>query len=191
MRSFLRKPAIKRAPLPITMSGVRMGERLLQIGVNDSRLAGVLVAKVGLSGHAAIAVADERAASRARDAAAEAGALADIRVTPLHTLPFDTSGFDVIVINSADGLLAAVDADTRSRLLSECHRVLRQGGRVVAIEAELRSGLAALLRARRPDDSAYVAAGGTPGAMEAAGFKPVRLLAEREGYRFTEGLKSL
>ena len=89
---FCVSRASRREPLPITMSGVRMGERLLQIGVNDSRLAGVVAAKVGLSGHAAIAVADERAASRARDAAAEAGVLADIHVTPLHTLPFDTSG---------------------------------------------------------------------------------------------------
>ena len=28
------------------------------------------------------------------------------------------------------------------------------------------------------------------GILEAAGFRPVRLLAEREGYRFIEGLKS-
>ena len=31
--------------------------------------------------------------------------------------------------------------------------------------------------------------GGVVGALEAAGFRPVRLLAEREGYKFAEGIK--
>jgi hypothetical protein len=28
------------------------------------------------------------------------------------------------------------------------------------------------------------------GALQSAGFRPARLLAEREGYRFAEGIKS-
>ena len=62
---FLRK-CRGREPLPVTMSGVRMGERVLQIGVDDPAVAGALAAKVGLSGNAAIAVADERVAARAQ-----------------------------------------------------------------------------------------------------------------------------
>jgi hypothetical protein len=38
-------------------------------------------------------------------------------------------------------------------------------------------------------DPEYVAGGGTVAALQAAGFKPVRLLADREGYSFTEGMK--
>ena len=39
-------------------------------------------------------------------------------------------------------------------------------------------------------NEAYESAGGIVGALEAAGFRPVRLLAEREGYKFTEGIKT-
>jgi len=63
---FLRKSRV--APLPVTMSAVRMGERVLQVGVDDPAVASAIAAKVGLSGHAALAVADERDAARARGA---------------------------------------------------------------------------------------------------------------------------
>ena len=40
-------------PLHVSMTGVRMGERFLQIGCNDRALLAGLAAKVGLSGTAA------------------------------------------------------------------------------------------------------------------------------------------
>ena len=55
---FFRKSRIE--PLPVTMSAVRMGERVLQIGIDDASIASAIAAKVGLSGHAAIIVAEER-----------------------------------------------------------------------------------------------------------------------------------
>jgi SAM-dependent methyltransferase len=168
-----------------------MGERVLQIGVNDPLLAGTIAAKVGLSGHAAMAVADRAAADRANRGAADAGGLVDVQVTPLDTLPFPEHAFDVVIINSVDGLLARLDDGMRARVLRECHRVVRNGGRVVAIEAGPRAGLAArLLRSGPPPNQGYEAHGGTAGALQAAGFRPVRLLAEREGFRFVEGLKT-
>ena len=66
MRMFLRKSRVGRDPLVMTMSGVRLGERLLQIGVDDPAVLGALAAKVGLSGHAAVVTLDERSAERAR-----------------------------------------------------------------------------------------------------------------------------
>jgi ubiquinone/menaquinone biosynthesis C-methylase UbiE len=188
---FLRKAVGGgRDPLPITMSGVRMGERVLQIGVDDPALAGALAAKVGLSGHAALAVVDDDGAQKARSGAEEAATLMDVQVTPLDALPFTEHAFDVVVINSVGGLLTALGAPGRAAALRECHRVLRQGGRVVAIESGARGGLSALLRPSPKPDPAYTEAGGTVAALEGAGFKPVRLLADREGYRFTEGLKT-
>jgi ubiquinone/menaquinone biosynthesis C-methylase UbiE len=187
---FLRKTAGGRDPLPITMSGVRMGERVLQIGVDDAAVAGALAAKVGLSGHAAMAVADREAAQKAQAGAVEAATLMDVQVTPLDALPYTDHAFDLVVINSTGGLLTSLDAATRAAALRECHRVLRSGGRVIAIEGGQRSGLAALLRPAPKPDPAYGASGGTVAALEAAGFRPVRLLADREGYLFTEGLRT-
>ncbi len=42
---FLRKSNLVR--LPVVMSGVKMGERVLQIGIDDPSLAGAIAAKVG------------------------------------------------------------------------------------------------------------------------------------------------
>jgi hypothetical protein len=73
--------------------------------------------------------------------------------------------------------------------MREWHRVLRQGGRVMTIEAGPATGIMSFIRHPRGNE-AYDAAGGIVSALEAAGFKPVRLLAEREGYKFTEGIKT-
>ena len=97
--------------------------------------------------------------------------------------------FEALFVHSVDGLIASLAEPTRAGLFRECHRVLRHGGRLVTIEAGARTGLAGLLRPGAKAGAAYQTAGGASAVIEGAGFKPVRLLADREGYRFTEGLK--
>jgi ubiquinone/menaquinone biosynthesis C-methylase UbiE len=185
---FLRKRATRRDPLPVAMSGVRSGERLLQIGVGDPRLSGMLAAKVGIGGHAAMVVVDERAAARAQKGAERAAALLDVHVAPLDHLPFDPGSFDVAIVHGLDRLLPALTRDARSALLRDVLRVLRSGGRAVVIEAGEPTGLRALLSSEKRDDE-YDGSGGAVAALEAAGFRAARLLADREGYRFSEGIK--
>jgi SAM-dependent methyltransferase len=190
MRRFLRKSSVQREPLAVTMTGVRMGERVLQIGLADRQLTAMLVSRPGLSGQAAIAVADEAAAAKARAAAVESGALVDVHVSPLEALPISDGAFDVVIVHNAAGMLAARDASARVRVMAECRRVLRAGGRLIALEPGTPSGIAALLRRAPVVDPAYEGAGGTAAVLEAAGFRPVRLLADREGVRFIEGLRT-
>ena len=171
---FLRKSK-QQEQLPIAMSGVRMGERGLQIGIDDPALVGAIAAKVGLSGHAAVAVADEAAAASARSAAEKAGVLVELHVGALHTLSCPSDSFDLVVMHAKSGWLAALDDTARQAVLREAHRVLRGGGRLIAIEA--------------PSDPSPDRPAGTPDALQLAGFKATRILAERDGYRFTEGLK--
>lgn len=178
---FLRKSTLER--LPVVMSGVRMGERVLQIGVDDPALVGAIAAKVGLSGHAAVVVTDEGYAAKARAAAATVGALADVQVTSLDALPFSNASFDVVVLH-AGGVKVALSIASGAEMLRDTHRVLRSGGRLVVIDIGDRVGLLGRLGAPRGSDI-----GETVNALGAAGFRPARLLAEREGYRFIEGLK--
>jgi SAM-dependent methyltransferase len=184
---FLRKTRVEA--LPVTMSAVRMGERVLQVGVDDPAIVSAIAAKIGLSGHAAIAVADEREAARANSAAAGAGVLVDVRVSPQASLPFENDAFDLVIVHSVHGRLSSLDTATRTGAMREWHRVLRHGGRVMTIEAGPASGLAGMLRPAHRNE-AYEAAGGVVSALEIAGFKPVRILAEREGFRFSEGIKT-
>jgi ubiquinone/menaquinone biosynthesis C-methylase UbiE len=177
---FLRTSTLER--LPVAMSGVRMGERLLQIGVDDASLVGAIAAKVGLSGHAAVAVADERQAARVGASAAASGALVDVRTASLAALPFSDEAFDVIVLH-ARGVAHALADEPGVALLGDSRRVLRSGGRIVVIEGRGR-GLFARLRAERRADT-----GAALHALTAAGFKAARLLAECEGYWFLEAVR--
>jgi hypothetical protein len=189
MRMFLRKTTVGREPLVMAMSGVRMGERLLQIGVDDAAVVGVLAAKVGISGHAAVATFDEPSAGRARKGIADGSALADVSVTTDGSLPSESASFDVVIVHGLTRPLSALDDDVRSRLVREVLRVTRRGGRVIVTEAGERAGLRAMLAPAAKRDEQYEQAGGTVAALETAGFRPVRLLADRDGVRFVEGLK--
>jgi SAM-dependent methyltransferase len=177
---FLRKSTLER--LPVVMSGVRMGERALQIGVDDADLVGAIAAKVGLSGHAAVVVIEERHAEKVRAAAARAGALVDVQVAPLEGLPFADEAFDVVVLHAA-GVKPARAGDQSVGMLRDALRVLRGGGRLVIIVG---SGSGLMTRLRMP---AQMDTTGMLSALDAAGFTATRLLAEREGYAFLEGLK--
>ena len=187
---FLRRSKHTRDPLAVAMSGVRLGERVLQVGIDDARLAGLIAAKTGLSGSAACVVADAQQASKAKAGADYAGVLMDIAVVPAGALPHPDSGFDVAIIHSVSGLLASMDAPARRILLGESARVLRAGGRIIVIEPGTRTGLRSMLRPVPPSQAAYDSAGGALADLRAAGFSPVRELGDREGLRFAEGLKA-
>jgi len=183
----IRKPRIE--PFALTMAAASMGERVLQIGLDDPGLASALAAKTGLSGAAALVVDGESDAARARSAAERAGVFLDVRVTPLGALPFEDASFDLVVVHAMRGLLASSEEGPRAGTLREAYRVLRPGGRGVVIESAPRGGLAGLLRAQTADDE-QAADGVAEKLLKTAGFHPVRMLAVREGYRFTEGLKA-
>jgi len=177
---FLRRQPID--PLHVSMMGVRMGERLLQIGCDDTALLGGVSLTVGLSGSAACVVTNDAEAARAERAGAGAGTLLDIRQTPLTPLPFDADAFDIVVVDDTSGTFAAHAHDEQIAALKDALRVLREGGRLEIVEGVGTGGLRSRPIARR-DGYAGDA------LLTDAGFRPVRLLAERHIYRFYEGLK--
>jgi len=171
------------------MSGVRLGERALQVGLDDPTIAALIAAKTGMTGQANLVVGNDAAAATARAAVAEAGGLGDVHVVgALQPLPFGDETYDLVVVHTARGLLSSLSRDARERLLAECRRVLRTGGRLLALEAGAQTGLRSLFGGTKPD-AGYEGSGGTAAALEAAGFRPVRALGDRQGYRFIEGLK--
>lgn len=157
-------------PLQVAMTGVRMGERYLQVFCSDVALTRGLATKTGLSGVAALAAADESQARQARKAAQKAGVLLDLHVTSPTGLPWEDGAFDMVVVDNTGGGYRGLNEAERMTCLQECRRLLRHGGRVEFIE-----------RAAEP--------AGVDAALTAVGFKPVRTLAERDGFRFVEALK--
>lgn len=187
--AVFRRPAQGLDPLPVAMTGIRAGERVLQVGGDDPALAGLLAGKPGLNGHTVVVVATEALAGPVTKAAAEAGALVDIQTAGLDAASLEDQSFDLVVVHGRKGLLASLDAAARTALLRRCHRALRPGGRLVAIESGTPVGLSALLRSRPAAEADYQTAGGPMTALREAGFSAVRVLGDREGYLFTEGIR--
>jgi len=171
-------------PLHVTMTGVRMGERFLQIGCDDTQLLGGLAAKVGLSGACAVVVFDEDSADRARAVGAKVGALIDVRVAEPGAFGVTGASVDMVVVDDTRGTFARMRDADRAAALAEARRVVREGGRVELVERVAVKGLLGG-HITRPDGYSAEA------NLSAAGFKPVRMLAEKEGVRFVEGLRGV
>ena len=169
-------------PLHVSMTGVKMGERFLMIGTDDRALMAGLASKVGLSGLAAVAAFDDDGVGRARAIGAKIGALIEAQVTGGATLPFDSDAFDMAVVDDSRGRFAALSAGDRSSYLREAQRVVRPGGRIEVVEGLGGGIFGRVARADGYDIAADLAT---------AGFKPVRVLAERDGFRFVEGLRAV
>jgi ubiquinone/menaquinone biosynthesis C-methylase UbiE len=170
--------------LAVGMSGVKLGDRLVQVGCAHGGRLAAIAAKVGLSGQAVAVVPDDDTASRVRKGGTQAGVLIDVDVSPPTRLPLDDAAFDVAIIDDTGGLLGTMDTQDRARTIAETFRVLRAGGRVLVIASGAPSGLASLLSrttAAPPFDP-------TP-ALQDQGYRSARTLAEREGLIFFEGLK--
>jgi SAM-dependent methyltransferase len=184
-------PFVKSAdphPLVVGMVGTKMGERFVQIGCAHGGRLGAVAAKVGLSGRAVAITPDEASAERARKGAAQAGMLVEVDVAPMTALPLEDKAFDVALVDDTGGLLSAMRPEDRGGLVRELFRILRPGGRTVALGAIPQTGLGALLR-RGPSEPSFAGSGALHDLLTAGGFRPVRTLAERDGLIFIEAAK--
>ena len=170
--------------LVVGMTGVKMGDRLAQVGCADGARLAAVAAKVGLSGRAVAVVPDESAAARARKGAERAGVLVELETAPPTRLPLEDAAFDLAIIDDTNGLLAGMSADDRVATVHEARRIVRPGGRVMVIGAAPRGGLGALF-ARTSGAPRFDP---TP-LLSADDFRAVRTLAERDGLVFVEALK--
>ena len=146
------------------MVGTRLGDRLLVVGGGDGALVAALGRPTGLTGRICAVEPDAARADRVRESATAAGVLLEVESSPLSALPFEADAFDVVVVPATSDLALAV---------TDARRILRTGGRCVAVVAS--SG-----------------AGHPPSPIERlqqAGFRVARLIAERLGLSFYEAIK--
>jgi len=174
--------------LVVGMTGVKLGDRVAQVGCANGGALAAIAAKAGLSGRAVVVVPDQETAARAQKAAARQGVLVEVEVAPSTRLPIDAASVDLAIIDDADGSFSAMAAETRVATIRELARIVRPGGRAMIIGAAPREGLAALL-SRGPAGPSLAASGDATKALDAGGFRGARTLARREGLVFVEGMK--
>lgn len=174
--------------LLVGMTGVTMGDRLVQIGCAQGGRLAAVAGKVGLSGRAVLVAPDEGSAARGRKAAERAGVLVETEIAPPTRLPLDRDAFDVAIVDDTAGLVGAMRAGDRVAAIRELARILRPGGRVVLIGAVPRGGIGAIFTLAQSGPP-FAASGDANKALQAEGFKAVRTLAERDGLVFVEGIK--
>jgi ubiquinone/menaquinone biosynthesis C-methylase UbiE len=187
---FFNRFAKREKPfqLVVGMTGVKLGDRVLQVGcAHGGRLAAV-AAKVGLSGRALAIVSDSVSAARAEKASADAGVLIEVETAPPTRLPVDDGSFDLAIVDDTAGLFSSMRAEDRVATVRELARAVRPGGRAMIIGTAPRQGVAALL-SRAQQGPSLAATGEATRALEADGFRAARTLAEREGLVFVEGIK--
>jgi hypothetical protein len=170
------------------MTGVRLGDRLIYIGAGDPAMFAALAGKVGITGRARALVESEAASERIKEAAARAGVLIEVAIVEFPALGADEAGFDVAVVDATAGVVLTWNAGQRAAVGAALLRALRPRGRAVVVERE-KTGFMASLKSRPEGLAAFRDEAGATALLESGGFQPVRVLAERNGERFTEGWK--
>ena len=172
--------------LIVGMAGVKLGERLLQSGAGNPRAFAILAGKAGLTGRACAVVDAPADARRLEAAAAAEGVLVEVATAQGGLWPYDAGSFDVGLLDG--NAMPAAGAWDASGRLQDMRRVLRPGGRLLVLLGT-GWGIAARLgissSAARPAERGRELAT----ALEVTGFRPVRVLAEREGIIFVEGFR--
>ncbi len=115
----------------VASSGIRAGDRVLDLAGGTGDIAALLHPVVGEEGE--IVVGDINAAMLdvGRDRLTDRGLVGNLRWAQLNAemLPFPDASFDAVTI--AFGLRNVTDKD---KALADMHRVLRPGGRVLVLE---------------------------------------------------------
>jgi ubiquinone/menaquinone biosynthesis C-methylase UbiE len=163
------------------MVGVKMADRLLQLGAGDGSLVAALATKVGLTGRACVVDQSEDGLVRARGAAEREGVLIEFERSSYTSLPYEPNSFDVVVLN---GVLREAAAEQRVAIVETIGRILRSGGRCLVVDSVKRGGLVGLVSGSPALDPSYQ----PEELLRAGGFKAVRMLGEGNGQRFVEGV---
>jgi SAM-dependent methyltransferase len=135
--------------------------------------------KTGLTGRACVLDESEPRRARAAAIAEREGALVETFTAPWTRFPFESEVFDVVVVRD---VVPRLDGGTRIACLAEVRRVLRKGGRCLVIDSG-GSGFGRLFRPAGPSGTDVVR------ALESAGFRAARTLAERDRMVFVEAVR--
>lgn len=129
LMSFGQLPAIRKRS--IALAELQPGERVLDVGCGPGSLTIPAARKVGRDGKAAGIDASPEMIDVARRNAKKQGLDIDLQVAPIEALPFGDGEFDVVLSSL---MLHHLPDDVKAQGLGEVLRVLKPGGRLIAID---------------------------------------------------------
>lgn len=171
-------------PLSVSMTGVKLADRVLVLGCSDSKLIAALAQKAGLTGRTVGADESSDRTAAAERVALQEGALIETVTAPLAALPLEAESFDIVVLRD---VLRGREPHMRLPVIAEAQRVLRPGGRCMVIESVGRGGVAGRFRGK--DAAGAIAGDDAIAALKQAGYVAVRALAERDSLVFVEAIR--
>jgi ubiquinone/menaquinone biosynthesis C-methylase UbiE len=115
----------------IKLARLQPGEAVLDVGCGPGDLTRRAARKVGAEGRAVGIDASPEMIAEARKNAARKGREVDFRVAAIEDLPFDDGEFDVVL---SSFMLHHLPGDLKDRGLAEVRRVLKPGGRLLAVD---------------------------------------------------------
>jgi demethylmenaquinone methyltransferase / 2-methoxy-6-polyprenyl-1,4-benzoquinol methylase len=113
----------------LQVSGVRNGDRVLDVAGGTADLSSAFAKRVGPNGEVWLTDINNAMLSRGRDRLLDEGVLSPVAQCDAEKLPFPDDHFDVVTV--AFGLRNMTHKD---RALAEMRRVLRSGGRLLVLE---------------------------------------------------------
>ena len=115
----------------LSLAGLSAGESVLDIGCGTGTLAIAAKRRVGKKGHVCGIDAAPEMIGRAGKKAKKAGLEVDFKKALVESLPFPDGQFDVVLSTL---MLHHLPGKLRNRCAAEVRRVLRPGGRFLAID---------------------------------------------------------
>ena len=140
LMSFGQLPAIRRQSLAV--ADLQAGERVLDVGCGPGSLTIPAARKVGKGGKVAGIDASPEMIEVAIRKAKKQHLDIDLRVAPVEALPFGDGEFDVVLSSL---MLHHLPDDVKAQGLAEIIRVLKPGGRLIAIDLAGRHSPAAFV----------------------------------------------
>jgi demethylmenaquinone methyltransferase / 2-methoxy-6-polyprenyl-1,4-benzoquinol methylase len=115
----------------LSVTGLRPGQRALDVAGGTGDLAIGMLRQVGRQGHVTLSDINESMLERGRDRLLDAGFVANVEcvVADAERLPFDDNSFDCVTIGF--GLRNVTDKDAALRSM---YRVLKPGGQLLVLE---------------------------------------------------------
>lgn len=134
--SFGRISEMRRETLRV--ADIQPSESVLDVGCGTGSLTRLAASKVAPTGRVAGIDASPEMIATARQKAAKEAPAIDFRVAPIEQLPFGSDEFDVVLSSL---MLHHLPDDVKAQGLVEVLRVLKPGGRLVAVDLAAVRGL--------------------------------------------------